>query len=260
MDLYAAVDVLAGGAVRLTRGDFDQRRHYGDPVDLARRFAAQGAPWLHVVDLDGARSGEPVNRPVVGRIAAAVDVPVQSGGGVRTAVDVAELLDLGVARVVLGTTAVEEPGAARRLAAAFPGRVAIGLDYRRGPSGLEAASRGWVAETGRTVPDLLADMADAGVAAVVATAIDRDGTLTGPDLDGLADVLSATDVPVVASGGVSSVDDLRALASLEGRPPGPAREGERGAVRRLVGVIAGRALVDGRLDVGEGVAACAPSG
>ncbi|HXW39444.1 MAG TPA: HisA/HisF-related TIM barrel protein, partial [Acidimicrobiales bacterium] len=142
MDLYAAVDVLDGAAVRLTRGEFDLRRHYGDPVELAERYAAAGAPWLHVVDLDAARTGRPANRDVVARIVAAVDVPVQSGGGVRTAADVRQLLDAGVARVVLGTTAVEEPLAARRAAAAFPGRVALGLDYRRGPHGrLEAASR-----------------------------------------------------------------------------------------------------------------------
>jgi phosphoribosylformimino-5-aminoimidazole carboxamide ribotide isomerase len=265
MDLYAAVDILEGAAVRLTRGDFDQRRDYGDPVEVAERFAAAGAPWLHVVDLDAARTGRPLNRPVVQRIVAAVDIPVQSGGGVRTSADVEALLRAGVARVVLGTTAVEDPAAARAVAARFAGRVAIGLDYRRDGQGrAQVASRGWLESSGRTVADLLAELADAGLAAVVATAIDRDGTLGGPDIDGLASVLSATTVPVIASGGVSSADDVRALADLEveGLPTAGdgGGAGEAAGPRRLTGVIVGRALVEGRLSVAEGVAACAPCG
>ncbi len=263
MELYAAVDVLEGTAVRLEQGHFERRRDYGDPVALAERFAAEGAPWLHVVDLDGARRGRPQNRRVVERIAAAVDVPVQAGGGVRGAEDVEALIGCGVRRVVLGTTAVEDPSAARELASAFPGLVACGLDYRRDADGsLEVAARGWLVPGGRSVPELLGELAGSPVAAVVATAIDRDGTLTGPDTEGLAAVLAATDLPVVASGGVSSVDDLRALAALEVPVEGPAAgDGqEERRYRRLVGVIAGRALVDGRLSVREGVAACARCG
>ena len=269
MDLYAAVDILGGAAVRLTRGDFDLRRDYGDPVELAARFAAAGAPWLHVVDLDGAKSGRPTNRSVVERITAAVDVPVQSGGGVRSPDDVESLLAAGVARVVLGTTAAEDPVAARSMVAAFAGRVALGLDYRRGEDGrLRVASRGWLESSGRTVTDLLTELADAGLAAVVATAIDRDGTLGGPDIEGLAAVLTATAVPVIASGGVASADDVRDLAELrvpvtgaESSDADDSNEDEGPVVpRRLSGVIAGRALVDGRLSVSEGVAACAPCG
>ncbi len=269
MDLYAAVDILGGAAVRLTRGDFDLRRDYGDPVELAERFAAAGAPWLHVVDLDGAKTGRSTNRPVVERIAAAVDVPVQSGGGVRTADDIEALLAAGVARVVLGTTAAEDPVATRSMVAAFAGRVALGLDYRRGNDGrLEVASRGWVEASGRTVTDLLTELADAGLAAVVATAIDRDGTLGGPDIPGLAAVLTATGLPVIASGGVASADDVCDLAALRvpvtsaGWSDADGSNEGRGTVepRRLLGVIAGRALVDGRLSVSEGVAACAPCG
>lgn len=265
MDLYAAVDIMGGGAVRLTRGDFDQRRDYGDPVDLAERFADAGAPWLHVVDLDGARTGQPANRSVVARIASAVDVPVQSGGGVRRAADVEMLLSAGVTRVVLGTTAAEDPDGARSVAAAFPGRVALGVDYRLDESGrAEVASRGWLRGTGRTVAELLDQLTEAGLAAIVATAIDRDGTLGGPDLDGLAAVLSATGLPVIASGGVSSADDLRALAALEVAAPvsqGGDPEGQGANHRRhLSGAISGRALVDGRLSIPEGVAACVPCG
>jgi len=253
MDLYPAIDVLDGGAVRLTQGDFDRQSDYGDPVALARHFASGGAPWLHVVDLDAARSGLPVNRSIVLAIARAVDVPVETGGGVRTVDDVAELLEGGVARVILGTAALDDPVLVRRATDAFPGRVALGLDYRRTADGrAEVAIRGWQEGSGRTVGDLLEEVAGAGLAAVIATSIERDGMLTGPDLDGLTAVLHATDVPVIASGGVGSVTDIAALGALEvtvdGRPP-----------LRLLGAITGKALVDGRMTVEEGVAACARS-
>jgi phosphoribosylformimino-5-aminoimidazole carboxamide ribotide isomerase len=254
MDLYPAIDIRDGTAVRLAQGDFDRQRAYGDPLELAEQFAAAGAPWLHVVDLDAARSGRPVNRGVVTAVARAVPVPVQSGGGVRTLDDAEALLGGGVARVVLGTAAVESPGLAREVAKAFPGKVAIGLDYRRGANGRpELAVRGWEESTGRAVVDVLAELADAGLAAVVLTAIERDGMLSGPDVDGVAEVLGVTSVPVIASGGVSSVRDVEVLGAL-------AVASEEGGPRRVSGVIAGRALVEGRLTVEEGVAACARSG
>ena len=256
MDLYPAIDIRDGGAVRLTQGDFDRQSDYGDPVGLAARFAADGAPWLHVVDLDGARTGRPVNRATVLAIAGAVGVPVETGGGVRTDADVAELLDGGVARVVLGTAALlDDPALVRRATAAYPGRVALGLDYRWTPDGrAEVAVRGWAQGSGRTVGEALDEVAGAGLAAVVVTAIERDGMLTGPDLDGLRTVLASTEVPVIASGGVGSVADIQALAALEVRvPPGD-------GVRCLLGAITGKALVDGRMTVAEGVSACARSG
>ena len=253
MDLYPAIDIRGGGAVRLTQGDFDRQSEYGDPVDLARRFAAAGAPWLHVVDLDAARSGRPVNRALVLDIVASVDVPVETGGGVRTEDDVAELLDGGVARVIIGTAALDDPELVHRATTAYPGRVAMGIDYRWTADGrTEVAVRGWEEGTGRTVGELLDASAGAGLAAVIVTSIERDGMLTGPDLDGLAGVLGSTDVPVIASGGVASVGDIMALAALEvdiaGMPS-----------RRLLGAITGKALVDGRMTVEEAVAACAPS-
>jgi phosphoribosylformimino-5-aminoimidazole carboxamide ribotide isomerase len=255
MDLYPAIDIREGSAVRLAQGDFDRQRGYGDPVELATRFAAAGAPWLHVVDLDAARSGRPVNREIVLAIARAVPTNVQSGGGVRSREDAEALLGGGVARVVLGTAAVESPGLAREVAASFPGRVAVGLDYRASAEGRpELAIRGWEKGTGRAVADVLAELADAGLAAVVLTAIERDGMLSGPDLDGAAEALAATALPVIASGGVSSVHDLEALAAIEV----PAKDG--GADRRVSGAITGRALVEGKLTVEEGVAVCARSG
>lgn len=255
MDLYPAIDIRDGGAVRLTQGDFDRQSRYGDPVDLARSFAAAGAPWLHVVDLDAAREGRPANRPTVLAVAAAVDIPVQTGGGVRSEADAIELLDGGLARVILGTAALEDPGLVAALAGGYPGRIAVGVDYRRDARGrTEVAVRGWEQGSGRTVSDLLDELAGAGAAAVIVTAIDRDGTLTGPDLEGLAEVLATTEIPVIASGGVGAVADVAALSALEvDADPGSQR-------RRLAGAITGKALVDGRMTVEEGVAVCAPFG
>jgi phosphoribosylformimino-5-aminoimidazole carboxamide ribotide isomerase len=254
MDLYPAIDIRDGGAVRLTQGDFDRQSDYGDPVALAARFIAGGAPWLHVVDLDAARTGVPVNRATVLAIARASAVPVETGGGVRTLDDVAELLDGGVSRVVLGTAALEDPGLVRRATAAHPGQVAIGLDYRTtGDGRTEVAVRGWEQGSGRTVGEVLAEVAGAGLAAVVATSIERDGTLTGPDLEGLRAVLASTEVPVIASGGIATVADVEELARMVVDDPG---SGSRG----LAGAISGKALVDGRMTVEEAVAACARFG
>jgi len=213
-------------------------------VAVAREFAAAGAPWLHVVDLDAARTGRPANRDVVAAIVDAVRVPVQSSGGVRDDFSAEALLELGVARVVVGTAAVEDPSLVRRLARRHPGEVAVGLDARHG----QLALRGWTEQSGRSVVDALALFKDAGVAAVVVTEIGRDGMLSGPDLDALGRVLEATELDVIAAGGVSSVVDLRALSRLE-----------RGG-RELAGVIVGKALYEGRLSVEEAVAACAQSG
>jgi phosphoribosylformimino-5-aminoimidazole carboxamide ribotide isomerase len=256
MDLYCAIDVRDGAAVRLTQGDFERQRTYGDPLELAIGFAESGAPWLHVVDLDATRAGRPVNRDVVLAIAAAVDVPVQSGGGVRTGEDVDELLDGGVMRVVVGTAALERPEVVRAAAERHPGRVALGLDYRvRADGRAEVAVHGWERGSGRSVAEVVDTFAGAPLGAVVATGIARDGTLEGPDLDGLAVVLGATDLPVVASGGVGGVRDLAALAALavEAGPPGA-------GPRRLSGAIVGKALVEGRVSVAEGVGACTPFG
>jgi phosphoribosylformimino-5-aminoimidazole carboxamide ribotide isomerase len=254
MELFPAIDLRDGGAVRLVQGDFDRQHDYGDPLALARRYIAGGARWLHVVDLDAARTGMPVNRATVLAIAAeaaGAGVAVQTGGGVRGEDDVAELLGAGLARVVLGTAALEDPAMAARCAGRFPGAVAVGLDCRRRADGrLEPAVRGWLAGSGRTVDEVLDRLAGAPLAAVVVTAIERDGTLEGPDLAGLAEVLDTTALAVVASGGVGSLADVAALAALRSPAEG----------RGVVGAIVGKALVDGRVGVEEAVAACAASG
>ena len=236
MKLFAAVDIRGGRCVRLHQGDYGQETVYGDdPVATAVELAEAGADWIHVVDLDAARSGKPVNRPVVAAVAAAVDVPVQAGGGVRSVEAARALLDAGVERVVLGTAALADPNLVRTLARSS--RVAVGLDARAGG----VAADGWRTDTGRSVLEVAAGFVDAGVDAFVATDIDRDGTMDGPDLSGLAALVEATEVPVVASGGVGGLDDLDALAGLE-----------RGG-RRLEGVIVGKALYEGRFTVIEAV-------
>jgi phosphoribosylformimino-5-aminoimidazole carboxamide ribotide isomerase len=245
VDLFPAVDLQDGGAVRLVQGDFARRSDYGDPVALARRYEAAGAPWIHVVDLDAARTGEAHNLDVVLAIAAAVDVPVQAGGGVRSMEQAGALLGGGVARVVVGTAAMRDPAFLAALVARHPGRVAVGLDHRGG--GAEVAVAGWEAGGGVTLDDALGRLEDVEVAALVVTAIERDGMLGGPDTEGLGRVLERSRHAVVASGGVSSVADLRALGELE-------RSG-----RRLAGAIVGKALVDGVMGLEEAVRACEAS-
>jgi phosphoribosylformimino-5-aminoimidazole carboxamide ribotide isomerase len=251
MDLLPAIDLRGGTAVRLTQGDFAREDRYGDPVALAASYIEAGARWIHVVDLDGARTGVPHERAVLGaivRLANEAGVEVEFGGGIRSEDDAAEVLDSGVSRVVLGTAALEEPALAGRSARRWPGRVAVGLDYRVGEDGVaEAQAQGWLAGSGQSLGDLLELWQHDPIGAVVATSVARDGMLSGPDLAGLQALLEATSLPVVASGGVSTVDDLVALAGLES------------GGRRLSGAIVGKAIVEGRFSVEEGIAACAAS-
>lgn len=231
-DLYPAIDLRGGRVVRLHQGDFDRETVYDDdPISVARAFEAAGAPWIHVVDLDAARRAGS-NRDVVVAIARAVEVPVQTGGGVRDG----SLLDEGIARVVVGSAAVEDPGLVRTLATSYPDRIAVGLDHWGG----EVKVRGWEQGSGRRLLDVAAELALPGVAAFVVTDISRDATLVGPDLDGLAAMRDATAVPVIASGGVGSLDDLAALRALG-----------------VAGVIVGKAIYEGRFGVEEAVLACA---
>ena len=245
MELYPSIDIRDGRCVRLLRGDYEQETVYDDdPVAVARRFLDAGTRWVHVVDLDAARTGEPMNRELAAAIASETGerARVQVGGGVRDEGAAAALLDAGVDRVVVGTAALEDPGLVRRLAGERPGGVALGLDVR----GTEVAVRGWREGTGRDVFDVLGAFADVPVAALVVTQIAVDGTMQGPDLDGLARVLASTSIPLIASGGVGSLDDLRALAALE-------VDG-----RRLSGAIVGRAIYEGAFTVAEALRAILP--
>jgi phosphoribosylformimino-5-aminoimidazole carboxamide ribotide isomerase len=246
VDLYPAIDLRAGRCVRLVEGDFDLETAYGDdPGGVAETFVAAGARWIHVVDLDAARTGDPVNRGAVADIAAVAGragVRVQAGGGVRALDDASALLDAGVARVVVGTAAIEDPGLVGRMARRWPGQVAVGLDHRGG----ELRTRGWTEGTGKRLVDLVPEVMAAGAAAVVVTDISRDGRLAGPDREGLSELLALTGAPILASGGVRDLDDVRSLARI-GADIG----------RSLIGVIAGKAIYEGRLDVTATVAALA---
>lgn len=239
MELYPAVDLRGGRCVRLYQGDYERETVYhDDPVEQAREFAAAGTRWLHVVDLDAARTGHPVNRDHIARIVSSVDLRVQTGGGVRDEAAAAALFEAGVARVVLGTAALEQPALVARLAVRYP--IAVGLDAR----GREVAVRGWLKGSGQDLLDVARRFEDQGVQALVVTEIGRDGTLAGPDVEGLAAVLEATSLDVIASGGVGTLADLEVLAAL--RAPG---------ARRLAGVIVGRALYEGRFTVAEALRA-----
>jgi phosphoribosylformimino-5-aminoimidazole carboxamide ribotide isomerase len=245
VELWPAIDLRGGRCVRLVQGDFERETVYGDPVSVAKGYVRAGAERLHVVDLDAARTGLPVNREVIGEIAASAGVPIQVGGGVRDDPSAEALLALGVARVVIGTAAVRKPALLARLAARWPHRIVAGLDYRRNEVGVpEVAVQGWTQPSGRTLAEVLAGLRDVELAGVVVTDIARDGTGEGPDVSGLVSVLGWSAQPVVAAGGVASIDDLARIARLD-------VDG-----RRLDGVIVGQALLSGSLSLSEALAAC----
>jgi phosphoribosylformimino-5-aminoimidazole carboxamide ribotide isomerase len=229
--LYPAIDLKDGRCVRLVRGEMAQATVFNDdPAAQARLFEAQGFRYLHIVDLNGAFAGKPVNAAAVDAILAAVTVPVQLGGGIRDLATIEMWLAKGVRRVILGTLAVKDPGLVRAACCRFPGRIAVGIDARSG----KVAVEGWAESSELGAIDLARRFEDAGVAAIVYTDIDRDGILQGLNLPATAELARATSIPVIASGGLAGLDDVRALL----RP-------EHG---RLAGAIAGRALYDGRLD------------
>jgi phosphoribosylformimino-5-aminoimidazole carboxamide ribotide isomerase len=230
--VYPAIDLKDGACVRLLHGAMDAATIYSrDPAAQARRFADAGASWLHVVDLDGAVAGRPVNEEAVAAILGATALRVQLGGGNRSLETVERRLALGVARVVLGTVALSDPALVRAACRRFPGRIAIGIDARAG----KVAVDGWVRTSETSALDLAKALEDAGAAALVYTNIDRDGAKTGVDVAGTAALARAVATPVIASGGVASLEDIRALA----------------AEKAIAGVIIGRALYDGAIDLRE---------
>lgn len=236
MILYPAIDLKDGNCVRLLRGDMQAATVFGqDPAAQAQAFQDAGAEWLHLVDLNGAFEGRPVNAGAVEAILAAIDIPAQLGGGIRDMATIESWLDRGLRRIILGTVAVENPELVREAADAFPGRIAVGIDARGG----RVATRGWATETDVMVTDLARRFEDAGVAAIIYTDIDRDGAMQGPNIAATEALARAVSIPVIASGGVSSMADLRALAGS----------------RVIAGAISGRALYDGAIDLAEALAA-----
>jgi len=238
MDVIPAIDLLEGRCVRLYQGDYARSQVFNDnPVEVAKQWVDEGATRLHVVDLDGAKVGHPVNTKVIGAIAQAVPVPVQVGGGLRDRVGVTQMLDVGVQQAILGTVAVEEPTIVEQLCAEFPGKIIVGIDARNG----KVATRGWLETSEVAATDLAQQMSQLGAAAIIYTDIHRDGTLSGPNLDALRELANKISIPVIASGGVSSITDLLSLLALE--PLG------------VSGAIVGRALYTGNISLKEAVQA-----
>jgi len=230
MILYPAIDLKDGACVRLLRGDMTAVTVYNaDPAEQARRFAGAGFNWLHLVDLNGAVEGKPVNAKAVEAIIAATKLPIQLGGGIRNIATIEDWLSRGVERVVLGTAAVRNPTLVKEACAKFPGRVAVSIDSREGLVAVE----GWRETSTMRTLDLALDMEQAGVAAIVFTDINRDGAMGGINLEATVDLAFALTTPVIASGGVSSIEDIAAVKAEEGSG--------------IAGVICGRALYDGRV-------------
>ena len=239
MILYPAIDLKDGKAVRLLRGDMDKATVFNDdPAAQALEFVAAGCEWLHLVDLNGAFAGEPVNAAAVEAILSQTKTPAQLGGGIRDMATIERWLDKGLARVILGTVAVENPALVREAAAAFPGKIAVGIDARDG----RVATKGWAEVTDVDAVELAKSYEDAGVAAIIYTDINRDGAMQGPNIEATAALARAVTIPVIASGGVSSLKDLKDLRDC-GAP--------------LNGAISGRALYDGALDLKEALKALA---
>lgn len=240
MILYPAIDIRGGQAVRLLQGDYERETTYdADPVDAAKRWASEGAEFLHVVDLDGAKAGEPQNLDAIRRIAAAVECPIQVGGGLRDADSVAAVLKAGAARVVIGTAALRDPQFLDEVLAEQGRRVVVSVDARGGSVSLS----GWTERTGRDVADTVAELDERGVSRFLCTEIEVDGTMQGPALTELDRIAARTSAAVIASGGVGDLSDLEALALASE---------SRG---NLEGAIVGRALYEQRFTVAEAIKA-----
>ena len=238
MEILPAIDLLDGACVRLHQGDYDQVTRFSeDPVAQALSWQSQGATRLHLVDLDGAKRGEPINDAAVRAITSALDIPVQLGGGVRSLERAEELIACGLDRVILGTVAIEQPQLVQELAQRHPGRIVVGIDANNG----RVATRGWIEQSEVLATDLAKQFSAAGIAAIITTDIATDGTLAGPNLEALRTMAQCSAVPVIASGGIGCMADLLSLLPLE--PLG------------VTGVIVGRALYDGRVDLAEAIAA-----
>jgi phosphoribosylformimino-5-aminoimidazole carboxamide ribotide isomerase len=232
--IYPAIDIRGGKCVRLVEGDFNRETVFDqDPADAARRWEAAGATHIHVVDLDGARSGEPVNLEAIQRIRSGIGVNIQVGGGIRSVGHARALIDLGVDRIILGSAIVSNPDAVRDIGGAFPGKVAAGLDARDG----RLATDGWLEQSSVMAADAARNLIQLGISTIIYTDIRRDGTLAGPNLDALREMIAIEGAQVIASGGIGTIADVQAVAEVE-----------------AAGVIIGRALYDGRVDLTEALA------
>ncbi|MEH1999371.1 MAG: 1-(5-phosphoribosyl)-5-[(5-phosphoribosylamino)methylideneamino]imidazole-4-carboxamide isomerase [Nostoc sp.] len=241
MDVIPAIDLLEGHCVRLYQGDYDRSQVFSEnPADVAKQWVDQGATRLHIVDLDGAKAGKVVNLGAIEAIAHAVSVPIEIGGGLRDRTSVQQVFNLGIQWAILGTIAVEQPQLVQQLCEEFPGQIIIGIDARNG----RVATRGWLETSEVLATQLAVQMQELGAAAIIYTDIHRDGTLTGPNLEALRELAAVISIPIIASGGVSSLTDLLSLLALE--PQG------------VTGVIVGRALYTGDILLKEALRAIGP--
>ncbi len=241
MDVIPAIDLLEGHCVRLYQGDYSQSQVFNEnPADVAKQWVDEGATRLHVVDLDGAKAGKIVNLEAIEAIASTVSVPIQVGGGLRDRQSVQQLFNIGVHRAILGTIAVEQPELVQQLCQEFPEQIIIGIDARNGL----VATRGWLETSEVLATQLAVQMQELGAAAIIYTDIHRDGTLSGPNLDALRELAAAISLPIIASGGVSSVTDLLSLLALE--------------AQGVTGVIVGKALYTGDISLKEALQAIGP--
>ena len=248
MEFIPAIDLIDGECVRLIQGDFERKISYGSPEAAAREIQSQGASWLHLVDLDAARSNRKgVNREVIAKLSASSSLRIEVGGGVRSVADAEKLFEVGVERVILGTMAVQDPSLIEEISRTHPGGVVVGLDYRRVDGLRQISVKGWTQASGLDLFEILPRLIDCGAVAAIVTDISRDGTFSGPDLETLEELLEFTSqkqFQIIASGGVSNLEDIRRLKNL--------RSGDKG----VFGVISGRAIHDGRIDIKEAVALC----
>ena len=238
MIIFPAVDIKGGKCVRLRNGKADQETVFmDDPVEAALHWQSNGAQWLHIIDLDGAFSGKAVNLPLITRLCASVSIPIQMGGGIRDRETAKAYLDAGVTRLIIGTMAVDAPEQYAALTNAFPGKIGVSLDTDNG----EIKTKGWVGNTGRTIDDVLPRLQDQGTAFLIHTDISRDGTQSGVNVQGLAELSAKSPIPVIAAGGVATMDDIKALYPLS-------------KTANFQGAISGQAIYDGTLSLPEAMA------
>ena len=236
MLIIPAIDILDGKCVRLHQGDYSQKTEYNaDPIVVARQWELQGAKFLHVVDLDGAKAGEVINLATISQIASSISIPIELGGGIRNLKTIETVLSKGISRVVLGTVAYEDPDFVQKACLAYPNKIVVGIDGRNG----KVAVKGWTETTALSVIELAKRLSDSGVKTFIYTDIARDGALTGPNLEGITEFANSTKVSVIASGGVSKLDDIKKLKELR--------------CENIIGVIVGKALYDGRITLPESI-------
>lgn len=242
MIIFPAIDIKDGKVVRLAQGKFDEVTEYsGSPAAAAKTWAKKGAQWLHVVDLDGAQAGDMRNTETILSIARSIGIPIQCGGGIRTKEQIRTLLEGGVRRVILGTKAIEDRAFLKEILAQWHDRIAVSLDCSQGM----VAQRGWTETSNIKAVDLARELETLGLACLIYTDISRDGMLRGPNIDGLSEIADAADIPLIASGGVSGIDDIKRLMAIQ----------DKG----VIGVIVGRAIYEGKLDLKEALELCSQS-